>query len=124
MTLNKDKSGELYCVMPGGLYFPRPKVVPKLKELLYDYLSVASGIGGGACYKTVNPGEMRVTIVQSVEALALLVKTSVNQFFERYMTTDDGAEALMRILVHPEDGKQLYDEEVIRVNPSWVLILR
>jgi hypothetical protein len=124
MTLNMDNSGGLYCVMPGGLYFPRPKIVPKVRELLDDYLSVASNIGGVACYKTVNPGEMRVTIVQSMDALALLVKTSVDRFFDKYMTTEDGLGELMRILTHPDDGKRLRDEEVIRVNPSWALILR
>jgi hypothetical protein len=124
MTLNMDKSGELYCVMPGGLYFPRPKIAPKLRELLDDYLSVASGLGGVACFKTVNPGEMRVTIVQSMDALALLVKTSVDRFFDKYMMTEAGLGELMRILTHPGDGKRLRDEEVIRVNPSWALILR
>lgn len=124
MTLNMDKSGELYCVMPGGLYFPRPKIVPKLRELLDDYLSVASDLGGLACFKTVNPGEMRVTIVQSMDALSLLVKTSVDRFFDKYMTTEAGLGELMRILMHPDDGKRLHDEAVIRVNPSWALILR
>jgi hypothetical protein len=124
MTLNMDQSGELYCVMPGGLYFPRKKIVPKLRELLDDYLSVASDLGGVAYFKSVNPGEMRITIVQSMDAIALLVKTSVDRFFDKYMMTEAGLGELMRILTHPDDGKRLRDEEVIRVNPSWALILR
>lgn len=67
---------------------------------------------------------MRVTIVQSMDALSLLVKTSVDRFFDKYMTTEAGLGELMRILMHPDDGKRLHDEEVIRVNPSWALILR
>jgi hypothetical protein len=123
-TLNKDDAGNLYCVLPGGLHYPRPKIVPELKAISSDYRRLASSIGGGAGFTSVNRGEARISFVQSTEALALLVKTSINNFYERYKITGGAKQQLIRLLMHPLDGKNIYNEETIAINPTWYLIMK
>ena len=40
------------------------------------------------------------------------------------MVTGSAKHGLERLLVHPLDGKNVYNEEAIVMNPTWYLIMR
>ncbi|MBD3307673.1 hypothetical protein GF339_14655 [candidate division KSB3 bacterium] len=119
-SLNLDETGEVYCTLPGGLYFPRPKVMPAVKGLFADFLEAASAIGGSVSFTAVQPGEFELSSVQSTEGLAVLVKTVGNNFYEQYMSSPEGMQLLQDTLLHPADFQALSDEEIF-VNPFWVV---
>jgi ankyrin repeat protein len=121
-SLYLDENGKVYCMLPGGLHYPRPTVMPKVKELFKDFLAAASDVGGSASFITVQQGEFELSSVQSTEAMALLVKTVVNNFYEQYMSSPDGLERLQNILKHPADFQKVTAEPLF-VNPFWKTIM-
>jgi len=122
MSLQLDEDGKVYCLLPGGLYYPRPKVLPKAKELFVDFLETASEIGGSASFMAVRQGEFELSSVQSTEALAFLGQTVVNNFFEKYMSSPEGMELLQTSLMHPADFQDLSEEEIF-MNPLWKMLM-
>lgn len=121
-SLHLDENGKVYCLLPGGLHYPRPTVMPTVKELFTDFLAAASDVGGGAAFITGQPGEFEISSVQSTEALALLGKTVVNNFYDKYMASPEGMELLMATLAHPADFQDLSEEEIF-VNPFWEAVM-
>jgi hypothetical protein len=118
-SLNLDANGKVYATLPGGLYYPRPAVMPKMQELFKDFLAAAANIvGGSASFLSVQPGEVELSSVQSTEALALLVKTVVNNFYDQYMSSPEGMEQLKNTLTHPADFQD-HSAEAIFQNPFW-----
>lgn len=121
-SLHLDEDGKVFCMLPGGLHYPRPKVMPKVKELFKDFLAAASDVGGSASFMAVQQAEFEISSVQSTEALALLGKTVVNNFYDQYMSSPEGMELLMTTLGHPADF-QSFSEEEIFVHPFWETIM-
>ncbi len=121
-SLHLDENGKVYAMLPGFLHYPRPKTIPKVKELFADFLKAASDIGGNAVFMAVQAGEFEISTVQSTEALALLVKTVVNNAYGKYMASPEGMELLQRELVHPKDFQD-FPEEVIFEHPMWKAIM-
>ena len=118
-SLNLDANGKVYATLPGGLYYPRPTVMPTMQELFKDFLAAAANVvGGNASFLSVQPGEVELSSVQSTEALALLVKTVVNNFYDQYMSAPEGMEQLKNTLAHPEDFQD-HSVEAIFQNPFW-----
>ncbi len=117
-SLNLDEDGKVYCTLPGGLHYPRPEVMPKVKELFADFLAAASDVGGSASFMAVQQGEFELSSVQSTEALALLGKTVVNNFHRTYMASPEGMELLMTTLGHPADFQDLREEQIF-AHPLW-----
>lgn len=118
LSLNLNAEGKVYAVLPGGLYYPRPVIMPKVKELFADFLPKASEVGGGASFVAVQPGTLEFSSVQNMAGLALLVKTVGNAFYETYMLTPDGQDLLFNTLKHPSDFQDLTGEEIF-INPLW-----
>ena len=121
-SLHVDENGKVYCMLPGGLHYPRPKVLPQVQELFKDFLAAASDVGGSATFTAVQPGEFEISAVQSTEALALLIKTVVNNFYAQYMTSPEGMQRLQSTLMHPEDFQNKTAERIF-MNPFWRVIM-
>lgn len=118
-SLNRSaETGELYCVLPGDLRYPRGKVMPAVADLLAEFIGKADTVGGGAVFLQGGDGHLQVKLTQSTEALALLVKSTVNRFFETYMLAPDGQARLMQILTVPHDGEPA-EPEALLVNPVY-----
>jgi hypothetical protein len=118
VSLNIDEEGKLYATLPGGLHYPRPTVVPMLKELFSELNANVSDVGGSASFAAVQPGEWEFSAVQSLEGLAFLVKSVGNAFYDTYMATPDGMGQLFATLQHPSDFQDLEEEQIL-VNPVW-----
>ncbi|MDM8516451.1 hypothetical protein QUF76_09645 [Desulfobacterales bacterium HSG16] len=123
MTLNRDQAGNVYMVLPGGIHYPRPKIMPALTSLFDDFNKKADELGGGTFYTAVYPGEYEFSLIQSTEALALLVKSVANNFYEEYAGSSQGMKKLEQLLTHPKDGKQIDDPDVLLKNPLWKKIM-
>jgi len=121
-SLHLDENGKVYCVLPGELHYPRPLVIPKVKELFTDFLAAAHDVGGSVSFIAVQPGEFEISSVQSTEALALLGKTAVNNFYDQYMSSPEGMQLLMTTLAHPADFQDLTEEQIF-INPFWEAIM-
>lgn len=112
-----DEENKLFCTLPGGLHYPRPLVMPLVKDLFADVLAAASTVGGNLSYMTVQSGRVELATVQSTDAFALLVKSVTNNVFEKYVNAPDGMQQLQSTFAHPAD----YQEEgtLLLSNPIW-----
>ena len=121
-SLHLDEQGNVYGMLPGGLHYPRPKVMPKIQELFQDFLAAKTDVGGSISFTAIQPGEFEFSVVQNTEALALLVKTVVNNFYDKYMLPPEGMERLMTEVAHPDDFQDLSEEQIFE-NPFWKSVL-
>ena len=117
-AVHLDEDGKVYGILPGGLHYPRPAAMPSVMRLFDDFLAVVSDTGGSVSFMAVRPEELEIVSIQSTEALAVLVKTVVNTFYETYMSRPEGLELLMTQFTHPEDLQDRSEEEIF-VNPMW-----
>ena len=122
VSLHRGADGQVYGTLPGGLHYPRPLVMPKVKELFQDFLAAAAEVGGSASFMAVQPGELEISAVQSTEALALLVKTVINNFYNQYLLAPDGMQRLQSELTHPSDFQDL-TKDLIFMNPFWEAVM-
>lgn len=119
LSLNKDaQTGKLYCVLPGGICYPRPKLVPTVRSLLEGYLEKADEVGGAVAFTRAVPGAYEIHAVQSTEALALLVKTTGNRVYEQFLSSQEGMQKARQLLVTPRDGRT-DPEEALVWNTFW-----
>lgn len=112
-----DDEKKLFCTLPGGLHYPRPMVMPLVKDLLADVLAAASTVGGNLSYMTVQAGRVELATVQSTDALALLVKNVTNTFYEKYVNAPDGMQQLQNTFAHPADYQDM--GTLLLSNPIW-----
>lgn len=119
-SLNVTDEGAVYATLPTGLHYPRPKVMPQVRDLFAGISARASDIGGGAAVIAVRPGAWEVSSISSTAGLALLVKSVGNAFFKTYMMAPDGMEKLAA-LRHPQDF-EMSAEDAVFVNPFWEFI--
>ncbi len=117
-SLHVDEEGQVYAMLPGGLHYPRPRVMPKVKELFADFLESSSHVGGSASFVSVRAGELEFSFVQSMEALALLVKSVGNTTFEHYIATPDAMELLVEDFGHPLDFQDRSNDSIFE-HPVW-----
>ena len=113
-----DGEGKVFCTLPGKLRYPRPAAIPAVKALFADALAAAADMGGNLTYMTVQPGKVEFANVQSTDALALLVKSVTNHFYETYVLPKDGASVLQNTFMHPEDAQDV-DGTLLLLNPLW-----
>ncbi len=119
VSLNTDPATHKpYCVLLGNLRYPRPKVVPALKGLLYNFFTMADSIGGSVCYSRTLAGQQEYACVLSTEALATLVKSTGNAFCQTYANSPEGQTRLMQILSVPGDDV-LVPNQITRRNDLW-----
>lgn len=121
-SLHRGADGQVYGMLPGGLHYPRPAVMPQVKALFRDFLAAAPELGGSAAFTTVQPGEVEISAVQSTEALALLVKTAGNNFYAKYLLAPEGMQQLQATLQHPADFQDA-DKDLIFTNPFWAAVM-
>ena len=118
LRLKRDESGKLYCVLPGGLHYPRPSAMTIIQALLKDFSEGLDQVGGSLAYTAVRSGELESTILQRSDALALLVKTLGNNVFEKYLSTPDGMNLLLSQLMHPKD-RVIGADTLLFTNALW-----
>lgn len=119
LSLNMDATtGELYCVLPGKLRYPRPRILPVAAGLLKDFSAQADSHGGIIEYERIVDGTYEMALAVNTDSLALLVKSTVNAFCATFVNDAAGPEKLRKILVVPGDGYQL-PNEVLITNSLW-----
>jgi hypothetical protein len=116
-TLNMAKDGQPFLTLVGELRYPRPKVMPFVGGLLKDFLARSDAVGGALSYERVQDGRFESSVIFSTEALALLVKSTANAYFETYVNDPAGPAKLREALVAPGDGMKA--EGVLLYNPMW-----
>ena len=119
-SLHVDKARNPYCLLPGGLVFPRPKIMPEVLALFKDYQAAASDLGGAALCTWVKDNEIDASLVQSTEAAAFLVRSVVNSFFERYINDPAGQGKLMTLAGKPTKSPDELKGEEVLTNPLWM----
>ena len=108
ISVNKDvDTGKTYLVLPGNITYPRYKMVP---------VAAAGTVGGTAYYERTIPGQHEMMVLQNSEGLAMLIKSVVNSFYTRFMTTPEGSEKLGKLLQGPYGGPR--EMEVLFSNPA------
>jgi hypothetical protein len=116
-ALNMSKDGQPYLTLLGNLRYPRPQAMPVLAGLLKDFIAKSDAVGGAVAYERTQDGLYEAGAVVSTEALALLVKTTVNAFFETYVLVPNGQAKLRDAVVVPGDGQR--PDGVVLYNPLW-----
>ncbi|MEA2011825.1 MAG: hypothetical protein U9O87_01880 [Verrucomicrobiota bacterium] len=115
-SLNKDKNtGKLYCITFGNLAYPRPKIMPLISELCSSYLAEASKLGGSAFCTTTKKGIKEGSLYSKTDAIAFLVKSSINNLYTKYLQKPDGKSQLKKLIIIPKD-KNRHKEEIIIKN--------
>ena len=122
-SLNRDPAtGKFYCLLPGGLAIPRPPVVPILQKLLADFAAHADEDGGLLLYRRVRPGVCEVAASQNTGALARLISSVGNRFFDEYLSQPGKLQELQTGLAAQHDwDPERYDQVLVR-NPRWYFI--
>lgn len=122
-SLNRDPAtGKFYCLLPGGLAIPRPPVVPILQKLLADFAAHANEDGGLLLYRRVRPGVCEVAVSQNTGALARLISSVGNRFFDEYLSQPGKLQELQTGLAARQDrDPERYDQVLVR-NPRWYFI--
>ncbi|PID59095.1 hypothetical protein CSB45_01425 [candidate division KSB3 bacterium] len=113
-----DDNGSLYCVLPGGLYYPRSSVASVVQELFNDFNEGLDRVGGSLAFSTVRAGELEYTALQRSDGVALLMKTLGNKVFEKYFSTPDGINRLVSQLTHPKD-RAIGTDTLLFTNALW-----
>lgn len=101
---------------------PRPKLVPRLSQLLADYAARSSETGGSIAYSRVRPEVRECGSIQSIEGFASLVSTVGNRLADQYLNNRESMRELRRSVVTPKDVDRARLEEVLVRNPQWEFI--
>lgn len=123
-ALCRDEAGQFYALLPGNLVYPRPAVVPLVSAVFADYAERAEALGGSLCYTQIQPDMLRVSFVQSTEALTTMISTVGNAVVERYLATPEKEAAVRDRVWRPGDLDPLNFEDALVINPRWDFIPR
>ncbi len=119
-SVNRDsQSGEVYCLLPGNIAFPRGKVMPLVKALIADYAAKAGSVGGCLFYTRVQPEVYEASIVQSTEGITSLVSAVANHIIENYINKWDKLQQLEQTIVAKKDRDPDRFDEILMRNPRW-----
>ena len=119
-SVNRDQaSGEVYCLLPGNIAFPRPKVVPAVTKLFAEFNRSADDVGGFMFYTRESDGRYEASVVQSTEAIAKLIKTVGNAVQQEYLSRPERMPELHRMVVTDRDTSPARFTEVLLRNPDW-----
>lgn len=119
VSLNIDATRNLYLVLPGDLRYPRPLVVPVLRQLLAGFLERAESGGGMVAWTRPQPGRMQAVVHQDLRALAWLVKLTGNAVHRTFFAGGDPLGALRKTLGQAGDGEPNDSDQVIFYNTVW-----
>jgi hypothetical protein len=124
-TVNRDPaSGELYCLLPGNLAFPRPKLVPAVQKLFAEFNRSADDVGGFLCYTRTTDGRTEASLIQSTEGISRLIKTIGNAVQAQYLADPSKMAGVQQMLVTDRDKGSKRMEEIVVRNPSWEFLPR
>ncbi|MCE9556207.1 MAG: hypothetical protein K8T91_22900 [Planctomycetes bacterium] len=119
--LKQNKDGSFYVSLPGGLTFPRPKVMPEVLALLDEYRKAVDAQGGMAVYQRQAAGRFDVVTLHSTEALATLVRTVGNRVVEKYLSNQEEMQRVQG-LFHNELDQAARRHPTVLSNPTWDFI--
>lgn len=123
VSLNRDPvTGQLYGVFPGNFTYPRPKVMQAVANLFADFRTKVDNLGGGAVYTTVAAGYYEIKLVQGTEGVGYLVKSVINNAFEKYLSSEEGMKELQQILRAPRDAS-IRPSDILFTNPFWKMLM-
>ena len=119
-SVNRDaQSGEVYCLLPGNIAFPRPKVAPAALKLFADFNRSADEVGGCLFYTRVADGTAETSFVSSTEGLSRLIKTVGNAAYDQYLDDPAKMAELQNLFVTERDKNSKRMDEIIMRNPAW-----
>lgn len=119
-SVNRDAdSGELYCLLPGNLSFPRPKIAPAVMKLFAEFNRSAEDAGGFLCYTRVSEGQAEASFLGNTEGFSKLIKTVGNAVHDQYLQDPAQRAELQNLLITDRDKNQKRLNEVVLRNPSW-----
>ncbi len=122
-SLNREESsGRFYCLLPGNVVAPRPKLVPRVAQLLADYAARSGEIGGSIAYSRVRPEVRECGSIQDLEGITSLISTVGNRLADRYLNDRESMRDLRRSVVTPKDMDRARLDEVLVRNPQWEFI--
>jgi len=116
--LKRGGDGGFFVCIPGGLAFPRPKVMPDVQNLLEEYRGSVDGQGGMALYQRQAAGRIDVASVHSTDALATLVRTVGNRLVEKYLSQPEEMRRVQQA-IHTELDQEAWRHPTITVNATW-----
>lgn len=117
-----DNTKKLYATLPGGFAYPRPAVVPMLRQMLGNFADYASKQGGMISTTQMHNGMQQVVIKNDTRLLGRLIKELGNQITNRYLQTPDPIQALKQDFLVELDGNPDYED--VLVNPLWEMMLK
>lgn len=116
-TLNRDASGEFYCLLPGNMIFPRERLMPFLGELFEP--SKSQNKGGLIAYSKARNGTQEWSILWNIEALSALIQSFGNALAESYLHNPEGIQRFMNLAIHKRDRDPNRFNEIVLRNPAW-----
>lgn len=125
LSINRDAvSGEIYCLLPGNLAFPRPKVTPAVLKLFAEFNRSADEVGGMLFYTRVSDGKIEASFIQSTEAISKLIKSVGNAIHKQYLSDPQNLAELLSLVVTDRDKDAKRLNEILIRNPSWDFLPR
>lgn len=115
----KSDSGDLYCLLPGGISYPRPAITPHILALFKDFSQQAEDVGGLLVYTRVADGTLEGSVVQSTEGLSRLIKTVGNSIQDQILSDPENIMELRDQIWTEQDRDSNRFEEIIVRNPTW-----
>ncbi|MBM3883556.1 MAG: hypothetical protein FJ387_28270 [Verrucomicrobia bacterium] len=116
---------QVYALLPSGpaaVVFPRPRLVPVLRELLVDYRAHADAVGGCLVSTRAEPEYWELSVLQRWDALTTLTRTFGNAVHKHYLATPEQQRELHQKLSVARDGDRTVFDEVVARNPQWHFI--
>lgn len=118
-SINRNpETGDVYCLLPGGIVYPRPAVLPHLVRLFSAFSEHADDFGGLLCYTRVEDGTYEGSIVPSTESLANLIRLVGNSLHEQLLSTPNALDELRDQVWMPQDRDPSRLSEIILKNPA------
>jgi hypothetical protein len=122
-SVNQDpETKEIYCLLPGGIAFPRERVTPLIQPLFADFAERADQVGGLLLYSRSSEGTCETSLIQSTEAVSYLVKSVGNAFAEQYGSDPSRHQEIQHKLVTDRDQDPKRFEQILVKNPAWSFV--
>ncbi|MBI4658431.1 MAG: hypothetical protein HY735_06230 [Verrucomicrobia bacterium] len=125
LSINRDTdTGELYCLLPGNLAFPRPKIAPAVLKLFAEFNESADQSGGVVVYTRVSDGKFEGAILQNTDAISKLIRTVGNAIQEQYLGSPEKMAGLKQLIVTERDRDSKRFNQILARNPDWEFLPR
>ena len=118
-SINQDESGKFYCLLPGNLAYPRPKITSLLGDLIAPFEKRSTHTGGMITYSRTLKGTKEWSIIWNTEGISSLIQSVGNTVIENYIENPKGIQNAMNVVFSERDRDSRVNDEILAKNPAW-----